>query len=363
VGARANYIIVDDDGWRLYYSHWGAQGIARQLAAGPRHALWFITRQQPRDPETGWLDETWAEGAALVDIPRRQLIFFGASEDIFWQFTARRAYLAVLRETWPGWTVEWAFDELADLAVHVGVDASVVRTPDADRQPLMALAPQDDLNDGFWALLSVREPDGLLRAWAMQDQDHLAWAGQALVDLLPEPAAAKDHVAGDPPLSGLHVDLATRRMGFWTSRTIPSLLREAPRLWPGWQLEFWHDDYERHLRECGDTLTAPRVDLTEAFDQLAHLGAPQRDPTAFALDILQTLRAEGQKVKVTGPITAHVEVDMDHGDQEWFALGLARARRRALGAQANSPASTEVRREPILPEPPTCMRSAGREHC
>lgn len=100
MGARANYVVVDDDGWRLRYSHWGAQRIDVDLAAGPGPAVRFIDRQQVQDRQTGWLNDRWAEGAALVDLTCRRLVFFGAAEHLP-DLDYRRAYVALLRRTWP----------------------------------------------------------------------------------------------------------------------------------------------------------------------------------------------------------------------------------------------------------------------
>lgn len=48
MGHRSNLVVVDDDGWRLHYSHWAANGIYRQLAAGPAAALAFVAAQSGR---------------------------------------------------------------------------------------------------------------------------------------------------------------------------------------------------------------------------------------------------------------------------------------------------------------------------
>ncbi len=128
VGDRANYVVVDADGWRLYYSHWGAQIVDRHLAAGPAAAVRFIEAQLPCDPTTGWLDDDWAEGGAMVDPTRRRMLFYGA-HDFLADLDYLRAYLALLRRTWPGWDIGWAVDGLGDFTTHLGVDSAVVRSP------------------------------------------------------------------------------------------------------------------------------------------------------------------------------------------------------------------------------------------
>ncbi|WP_433469665.1 hypothetical protein [Spirillospora sp. CA-128828] len=78
MGARANFALIDEDGLRLHYSHWGADRVCSALVAGPVAAGRFISAQHRcDDPSHDWLDDAWAEGGAVVDHTARNLVFYG----------------------------------------------------------------------------------------------------------------------------------------------------------------------------------------------------------------------------------------------------------------------------------------------
>jgi hypothetical protein len=62
VGHRAHYVLVRNGSWELYYSQWGASGLAFDLAPAPVSVTRFIEEQVRRD---NWMDDCWCEGAAL----------------------------------------------------------------------------------------------------------------------------------------------------------------------------------------------------------------------------------------------------------------------------------------------------------
>jgi hypothetical protein len=329
---------VDADGWRLAYSHWGAQTVDVDLAPGPGYARRFVESQAPADPQDGWLDDRWAEGAALLDFGRRELLFFGASEYMC-TLAYRRAHAALLAETWPGWTVRWAYDELGDLVAHVGVDLGVVRVPelvpDADAFTGASLAPatDEDLRGGYWVLVTVRTADGVVTGYALDTHylEHLVWAGERLLDLLPD--ATVREVAGLPPGRGLHVDVPARAAGWWTAETAPAAAAEAPARWPGWRLTHWDEGgYERQLAACEGAVRAPAVDLAAGFDELeANLVRERREPVASFEWSTDRLRAKGHEVTVTAPVSAHRAVEPGDAETRDLFAALARARRAATG--------------------------------
>jgi hypothetical protein len=63
MGQRANLVIVRPDGYELFYSHWCANTLPRDLFWGPEHAERFIRMQRPAGHDE-WLDTIWAEGGA-----------------------------------------------------------------------------------------------------------------------------------------------------------------------------------------------------------------------------------------------------------------------------------------------------------
>jgi hypothetical protein len=317
MGHRANFVLVDGDGWRLHYSHWAANGIYSSLAAGPGAATRFIAAQQVWDRATGWLDDTWAEGGAVVDHVVRHLIFYG--NDVLLEIPIKRAFVALLSRTWPGWQVSWAYDGIGDLAAHVGVDRRIVRSPNADERRM----PERVEEDLDWPvhLVTVRSGTGRLVAYPFRDC-HTAWQGPALVDRLPGPGVARLDLS-ELPASGLHVDVAGRQVGVWMSQWGTGLVPALVELWPGWTVTFWGDRYEEQLALCGDVVAVAPVDPAAAVDELeaALERGRDRDPVRRALEVVELHRGDGREVEVSPAFTAHQQVAPT--ETEWEAVRAA----------------------------------------
>lgn len=80
MGHRANFVVVDGDGdgWRLHFDRWAGIYMCGLLAGGPAAATRRVAALETRDRATGWYDDAWAEGGAVIDHVSRQLIFFGS---------------------------------------------------------------------------------------------------------------------------------------------------------------------------------------------------------------------------------------------------------------------------------------------
>ena len=76
MGNRANFVIVKDQDWQLYYSHWGGCRMLDALIGGPELALRHAASLR-RCEKNEWCDPTWADGGAVVDLDRRRVLFFG----------------------------------------------------------------------------------------------------------------------------------------------------------------------------------------------------------------------------------------------------------------------------------------------
>jgi hypothetical protein len=119
MGNRANLVIVKDQDWQLYYSHWAGCRMLDALIGGPELALRYAQslRQCAKDE---WVDPAWADGGAAVDLDRRRLLFFG--DELMVEMASRRALMSVLGAVWPGYAICWAYDGTVELAGYVGAD-------------------------------------------------------------------------------------------------------------------------------------------------------------------------------------------------------------------------------------------------
>lgn len=126
MGSRANAVVIQEGRRHVYYAHWAAQYMDALMFWGPEHALaeireWRDGRED--DPESDvewWLDDAWAEGGCCIDLDKRHLILYGGEDiecDVLWLET----YMKLLPYTWRGWTTEWSWGELSQIARYAGV--------------------------------------------------------------------------------------------------------------------------------------------------------------------------------------------------------------------------------------------------
>lgn len=273
MGYRANFVIVREDEWHLYFSRSMAKHIGSLLAAGPEVATRTVAGLiEVPDRNTDWLDDDWAEGGAVIDLVHHALTFYGDTGDRL-PIPQRRLLLQLLRWRWPRWRVEWAYDGIGDLAAAVNVDRSVVRSanPDGRRMPTEVVPPTEPCH-----LLTVRHADGRLAAYPVDNWCHTGWQGPSLLDRLP-PGGVDRLALADLPESGLHVDVPERTVSLWLGYTGDGLLPAMPQLWPGWQVRFWADRYERQLVECDGLVSVPPVDPMAALTELVEdIGADHK---------------------------------------------------------------------------------------
>ena len=290
MGDRANYVVVQNGRWDLYYSHWGAVSLHLDLLAGPGAATRFIRDQRVVEPDTnGWLDDIWCEGAALVDHDRRRLCFFTVHHD---GHDERATILAVLARTWPGWRIDWAYDGLADLVRYVGQDASIVRT-ESEPEARPVAADEDQVR----CLVTVADDTGAggdtpPRAYALDwDAEEVIEFGPAVLDRLP--ADALRTRCAVIPESGIHLDPTTRSAGVWTVRSLNGALDRVERLWPGWRWEMWNDRRDEQLSRTSERFSGPEPDLSTALAALQErfLLLPEHDPVTAAHEFLTRMEA------------------------------------------------------------------------
>ncbi|MFE3502549.1 hypothetical protein ACFXPX_19520 [Kitasatospora sp. NPDC059146] len=250
MGDRANVIVVRENGTHELYRTGWAVGIDLDLLDGPAAVLAML----PELHQDGWwLDDTVAQGGVLLDLGRKVLLFF-AREGPSTELRHRAAIFELIRVAWPGWEVRWLYDGAAELRAYVGLDPEYVRCRDADLTLAPFLAPEAE--DLAWP-----DPGGVVVTVgsggchvASEAFDHPVREGESLLDRLadaPEHGACRLHVN-----SGIHLDPERRRLGWWSLSSTPEAYR-VPELWPGWTVEFWKDDWERHRRACTRFYPAP----------------------------------------------------------------------------------------------------------
>ncbi|MEU9401594.1 hypothetical protein [Streptomyces sp. NPDC048242] len=273
MGARAQYVIVENGTWHRHYSHWGANGIINDLLPGPAAATRCFRAGREIDE---WLDDVWCEGAALVDHDRRVLLWCASSID--WdEYAAARAVLA---RTWPGWDVRFAHDGLGDLTHHLGLDRDVSRSPgwfEAFEPDRFAYSEGTDPR----SVVSLRLPDGSVRAWGSlwEPVGHVA-GGPALIDLIA--ASPRTPAPAEMPDGGVHFDPQARTVSLWSARTVAGIHDWPLPRWEGWALDFRGDDHTHQSALLPADFPFPRLSLAPALRRLGgRIATPQPDPAAL----------------------------------------------------------------------------------
>ncbi|PSK91830.1 hypothetical protein CLV63_119111 [Murinocardiopsis flavida] len=318
MGSRADYVVVEHGSWRLYSSHLAATTIDVDLMAGPVSALRFIRAQHGREPHD-WLDDIWCEGAALVDLDRRELLFFASDLD---GYAHRAAVLEVLCETWAGWCVHWAYDGLGDLVARVGLDRSTVRRGTSPDEPEAA---------DSWVECLVTVDDGeRVRAYPLQSCSAGEVVGHGDGFAARIPAAAERTSCPEFPDSGVHLDLPGRSAGLWTTDTLGGALERTAELWPGWRWEFWADDHERQRALAGGAVRLPTPSPDSGFGSIGTRLDRHRnyDPIGSAHRFIDRMAAHDTGVRPSPELFDHVEARPTAA--EWAALEAA-VRRCAAG--------------------------------
>jgi hypothetical protein len=256
VGNRANFVVVKDGDWRLYYSHWAGCRMLDALIGGPELALRYA-RSLRRCAKDEWVDPVWADGGAVVDFDHRRVVFFG--EELMVEMRERRALMRVLAAVWPEYAICWAYDGTAELAGYVGAN---LPPHTWDQQPKLRLARD---RNGLCHLVSVVDANGHLRMWPLCWHLSKAWHGPALLDKLPGRGVTRLRL-GTVPEGGVHIDVPRKTLGAWQTADTMGFFQALPDLWPGWQTECWDDRYEEQVARCAGGLRVPELDLVAGID-------------------------------------------------------------------------------------------------
>ncbi|GAB3035873.1 hypothetical protein [Mycobacterium bourgelatii] len=256
MGNRANFVVVKDQDWQLYYSHWAGCRMLDALIAGPELALRYVQSLRPCG-KNEWVSPLWADGGGVVDLDRRRVLFFG--DGMMVDMNERRAVMRVLAEVWRDYEVVWAYDGTAELAGYVGAE---LRPESWDRQFKLRLARN---RNSLCHLVSVVGDDGRLRFWPLWWHLSKAWLGPALLDRLPGRGVAR-LTLGKIPEGGVHIDVPRKTLGAWQTADTMGIFQALPDIWKGWKTECWDDRFEEQLTRCEGTLRLPELNLLSGID-------------------------------------------------------------------------------------------------
>lgn len=293
MGQRANLIVGNERGYDLYYTHWRANTLDSDLFWGPSVAESFIRSQRSEREGAEWLDEVWAEGGAVLDPERRVLLWFGG-EDILHNVPLRRLHQRFMGEFWPGWSLRWAANHIIDLANYVGRSTEDLFSQSKE-PPGTFVIEEPGEPDWISTVLSFCGRDGAWRFHAVDaDIEHVAGLGPVLYERLREShlPGFYDFAARTScfPDGGVHVDEASRQVLVW--RSDPGCMtRERCQLaWPGWEVVWLGDSFEKWTGCLQGRLTLPHKSHQELVAQVrAIVSRPVRDYSGLTMEVSQKL--------------------------------------------------------------------------
>ena len=303
MGHRANLLLVDETGYKLFYCHWCGKSIPEDVFWGVQYAVPFIKQQREVNDGDGWLDDVWAEGGVLVDTSRHTLILWGG-ESLSYDIPLRRLYLELLQEVWSVWKVQWAHDGILDLAKYVGVPRDRVVSTTLERTPIETLDPPQQL-DWTSAVASFVLEDGTLRLFPLPNPDAHEYleSGPVLIEAA-QAGTGYDQLPlhewkQEFPNAGFHIDVPKKEVAFWGAYERGGVDFVVPA-WEGWNVIWLKDNYEYQLERTEGRLTLPMRSAEDLLEHLTSLLLQGAKPSMVdtILKLIEDERAKGYDVQV-----------------------------------------------------------------
>ncbi|MBX7220253.1 MAG: hypothetical protein K1Y36_09940 [Blastocatellia bacterium] len=296
MGQRANLVIVQQHNWHLYYDHWCANRLDIELFWGPRLARKFIEQRKPLPNHQDWLDEVWCEGAVVLDEDRKILLWYGG-EDIKYDIPLRRAFLNLMKNQWPDWSIRWATGGIVEIGAYVGIPEELFLVKSTSQSGFMILTEFPDDND---TLVTIQQ-QGRCLAGQIYGSEEALGLGPSQLPILQE--AAREPMLvwfGEMPVGGLHVEVETRTLHYWRALPAEALEERVQRGWSGWKTVWLKDDFEEHLRLASMVIQLPHRDFTDLQRQV--LGSLRARCTHEAVNPVREIAARYESAEIN-PLT------------------------------------------------------------
>lgn len=301
MGQRANLILVRNGAYALYYSHWCANRLPTDLFWGEEYAVQFI-EMQSRVDESGWLDDVWAEGGAVLDLDKKKLILYGG-EVIKYDIPLRNLYLNLIGKVWHGWDIEWAHEGIIDLATYVGYPKEKVLTSSEDDIYGPSLAPPEEKN---WVdtVASVKFSQTELLLFPLcGGVDVFLLYGPDLINKIDKSYGYKritlDEWSHDFPVGGFHIEILSRRLEFWHANDIPNISHRLQAKWSGWEVIDHYSHYETQYKSTNGLLQFQDIHPQQLLERLKDILLEESSNPLDALAYMVKKEAdEGRTVEI-----------------------------------------------------------------
>lgn len=319
LGQRAVLIIAENEKYEIYYDHWCANTLDSYLFWGPEEAVSFIRKH---DPEKGyWLNDVWCEGAVLVDLDKKKLLFFGG-EDITYEIPLRRVYLELLAEMWKGYEINWAYHGITDLARYAGYDWKSLMDK-SKREECKIINSFDSDSGGFYitGVFSITDKNNIRKVFPLYSYDNrlIFCDNEKIIEYVNklgdrskvfEEERHKDYTF---PSYGMHIDMTSKTSFFWESDTTNAdYYDNLENLWDGWEIQYFYDDYQKHAELIENEHIFPEIDHRKCVDRIRNIVCGENNnPADTVKDIVDALKNSGkEKIEINPAVYAADSFDM-----------------------------------------------------
>ncbi|MFF2483836.1 hypothetical protein [Paenibacillus sp. NPDC058071] len=315
MGQRANLVILQANGYELYYNHWCANTLPNELFWGENHARSFI-EAQAKVANDDWLNEVWAEGGALMDLENRKLLFFGGEEERY-NIPYRRLFIKLMDIVWEDWEIEWAEEGIISIVEYLGLPRQIVLSDAEDElgnSPVIGSS-----RDLVWSdiVSSITFGDGETVIFPLQGgiEEYLFHGPNILSQFKRSfgyPDLCIEERGEEFPVAGFHVNSLSKELHFWRADPAASPIHKLKDIWAGWQVFDYGDQYELHSKNTLGRLHFPKGDYSESVQniQTVLLKSPV-DPLIGLSSLINKLRQEDNDVQVSEYALMHASVVMD----------------------------------------------------
>lgn len=333
MGQRANLILVENGSYRLFYDHWCANTMERDLFWGPQHAREFILAHKECEiNDQNWLDEKWAEGGVVLDLDKQHLLLFFTS-DLGFDLQLRHFYMELLCKVWKGWNVQYAQRGIAQLAEYVGFPLDNIITPiEKDTPyPIEKAFSHMPFDPGEF-YVSIKHSDGSMdihvSGHGIVEISEILYSPEFISKI--SPLTRYSDLPADSLiflnkytqiLSGIHIDEPAKTIHYWTYEERFSCLEIIQRNWPGWTIHRLGDNYLEHSRLTVGKIQFPKKPRETLIREIGESLFLEYKPVDV-LGIAKLISKNGENVELNPAafIQAHWQMNPDRRLEIWKSL-------------------------------------------
>ena len=246
----ANYILRMAGETIIASTRWGAKTLPLDIFWGPDSTFDFVVSLADSEEPGPLYSELMCEAAVFINYDQQHILLFGG-EDLCFEAPLQRVYLRMLKISWSGWEVNWAYRGLTQIASEAEVDIrlekaearSLIRKLTPWQFPSKAQPIIDSemiyFNRGApRTILTVRGEHGESEEHSVMDQAEVVLLqGPQLVPLIRTVPSCPSVPLMQGARGGAWINEDSKEVHYWLGRDEPSWFKEELQVvWSGWRV-------------------------------------------------------------------------------------------------------------------------------